>query len=246
MDLNWKQIVAESQTFAEILEKAGLAKAGAQYKSLKRFLIKNNLDFSHIRQGLDANRGRKLLPKVIDPKLIFVEKSKYSRNTAKRYLLKLKIKPYQCTICKQLPIWLGKPLTLILDHKNGVRNDHRIDNLRFLCPNCNSQSETFGGRNILWPQRERKVVLAEIKSRCPSKQELQELVWKEPATLIAKRFGVTDKAVTKWCKKLELDKPGPGYWAKQRKLRQTRDGIGRWIPLARIVAGGDASQEQEC
>jgi hypothetical protein len=36
---------------------------------------------------------------------------------------------------------------LELEHCNGVRNDHRIGNLKFLCPNCHSQTETFRGRN---------------------------------------------------------------------------------------------------
>lgn len=43
--------------------------------------------------------------------------------------------------------WNGKPLRLILDHINGVHGDNRPDNLRFLCPNCNSQQSTQGGGN---------------------------------------------------------------------------------------------------
>lgn len=45
-----------------------------------------------------------------------------------------------------LPTWNGKPLILTLDHRNGISNDHRLENLRWLCPNCNSQTETFCGR----------------------------------------------------------------------------------------------------
>ena len=45
------------------------------------------------------------------------------------------------------PKWAGKPLVLHLDHINGVNNDNRIENLRLLCPNCHSQSETYAGRN---------------------------------------------------------------------------------------------------
>ena len=53
----------------------------------------------------------------------------------------------QCVICKLGPIWRKKHLVMVLDHINGIRNDHRLENLRFLCPNCNSQTETFTGRN---------------------------------------------------------------------------------------------------
>jgi hypothetical protein len=45
-----------------------------------------------------------------------------------------------------LPIWNEKKLTLQLDHINGIRNDHRLENLRWLCPNCHSQTETFCGK----------------------------------------------------------------------------------------------------
>ena len=45
------------------------------------------------------------------------------------------------------PVWNGKNLTLILDHRNGVNVDNRPENLRFLCPNCDSQLPTKGGGN---------------------------------------------------------------------------------------------------
>src|SRR5262245_55394935 len=53
-----------------------------------------------------------------------------------------------CTLHTQVPTWNGRPLQLILDHSNGVNSDNRTSNLRFLCPNCDSQnSETRGGAN---------------------------------------------------------------------------------------------------
>jgi hypothetical protein len=44
-------------------------------------------------------------------------------------------------------VWNGKPLKLVLDHINGVNGDNRVENLQFLCPNCNSQQNTHGGSN---------------------------------------------------------------------------------------------------
>jgi len=44
-------------------------------------------------------------------------------------------------------MWNGEPLRLILDHENGVNSDNRPENLRLLCPNCDSQLLTRGGRN---------------------------------------------------------------------------------------------------
>ena len=52
---------------------------------------------------------------------------------------------YVCTICR-INEWQGQPLTLHLDHINGINNDNRFENLRLLCPNCHSQTETYGRR----------------------------------------------------------------------------------------------------
>ena len=65
----------------------------------------------------------------------------------KRYILALGVLPHLCGICGQPPEWNGKPLVLQIDHINGDCTDNRLENLRFLCPNCHSQTETFAGRN---------------------------------------------------------------------------------------------------
>ncbi|HLP94965.1 MAG TPA: HNH endonuclease signature motif containing protein [Saprospiraceae bacterium] len=53
----------------------------------------------------------------------------------------------ECYFYKNPCIWNGKELNLILDHIDGVAGDNRPENLRFLCPNCNSQQVTNGGGN---------------------------------------------------------------------------------------------------
>lgn len=52
-----------------------------------------------------------------------------------------------CVYYTQPLVWGGRPFKLILDHVNGVRLDNSPENLRFVCPNCESQLPTHGGRN---------------------------------------------------------------------------------------------------
>lgn len=74
----------------------------------------------------------------------FCEGSTASQASVRRSYKILGITPYICSICGQEPFWNGKALTLILDHKNGISNDSRVENLRWVCPNCNQQLETTG------------------------------------------------------------------------------------------------------
>jgi len=55
--------------------------------------------------------------------------------------------PYVCAECGQKPEWNGLLLNLPHDHKNGKPGDNRKENLRFLCPNCHTQTTTYCGRN---------------------------------------------------------------------------------------------------
>lgn len=54
----------------------------------------------------------------------------------------------KCSECGLGPNWNNKPLTLQVDHIDGDNQNNDLDNLRLLCPNCHSQTETFAGKNI--------------------------------------------------------------------------------------------------
>ena len=89
----------------------------------------------------------------MNPKLpsekVFVSNTNYPRHRLKERIIKENLLRYECKECGQGPMWKGKKLVLQLDHKNGVNNDHRMENLRFLCPNCHTQKDTYAAKNII-------------------------------------------------------------------------------------------------
>lgn len=136
-----------SFSFSEILKGLGLRAEGGNIRTLKSVLVERGIDYSHLRSGRGANRGRVLGPSPFRvSREVLVADSSTARSVVRRLVLRDGLVPYRCAVCSQEPLWRGSSLSLVLDHINGVFNDHRIENLRFLCPNCNSQQETFAGR----------------------------------------------------------------------------------------------------
>jgi len=68
------------------------------------------------------------------------------RSNIKRRLIAAGLLENRCEECG-LTEWLGERLTVQIDHINGVKADYRLENLRMLCPNCHSQTETYGQLN---------------------------------------------------------------------------------------------------
>ncbi len=95
-------------------------------------------------------RAGRIKPRPLRKPLELILKST-ARNTIKRRLLDAGILKNVCDECG-ISEWRGKRLAIQIDHVNGIRDDHRLENLRMLCPNCHSQTETFAARNRLRPK----------------------------------------------------------------------------------------------
>lgn len=144
------KVVKSSRSLAEVLKHFGYGTTGGSHSQLKLRLKQDAIDFSHIKLGAQCNVGRKFnfsLSKEEALQTIFKRNSSHGTKMARRYLLLYHLKPYTCATCGNAGQWQSKALTLELDHINGCCNDHRLVNLRFLCPNCHSQTETFGAKN---------------------------------------------------------------------------------------------------
>jgi hypothetical protein len=141
-----KELVARSQSLSDIVRAIGPVN-GNSFAVLKHRLETENIDHSHIQKGHGANSGRRFARPATPFEEILTKNSSYNRCWLKKRLLQSGKLIEKCACCDLGNEWHGKKLVLVLDHKNGIHNDNRIENLRLLCPNCNSQMDTFCGKN---------------------------------------------------------------------------------------------------
>ena len=106
--------------------------------------MKTKTSGKHVHGLVKYNQARKLSNETV-----FVENSTYPRHRLKERIIKQSIIDYKCSCCGNVGVYNDKPLSLQLDHINGINNDNRLDNLRFLCPNCHAQSDTYAAKNIV-------------------------------------------------------------------------------------------------
>lgn len=137
--------INSSNSMYDVLTTLNLRAAGGNYANLKRWADVHGLELPDYDRVASINNARIRL----DDETIFVKDSTYTNRSKLKSRLRKVWTDWRCTLCGVDEEWNGRPLTLQLDHINGVHNDHRIENLRLLCPNCHSQTNTFCSRNLL-------------------------------------------------------------------------------------------------
>ena len=137
------KILNESSSLKEVTINCGLSPNGSTaYQNIKRKILKLGLEIPKYNYFGDPNKNKRYLDAEV-----FVENSTYGREKIKYRIIKKKLLEYKCVECDNTGEWNGKKLSLQLDHKNGINNDNRLENLQFLCPNCHSQTNTYAGKN---------------------------------------------------------------------------------------------------
>lgn len=145
-------IVASSTSYYEVFRKLGLKPTGSANGRIRKIVQVLGLDTSHFL-GMGSNRGpdRKGGPKRLSWEQILVldrnDGRKEKVNVLRRALIESGILE-KCESCGLGPEWEDRPLCLQIDHRNGDSLDNRPGNPRFLCPNCHSQTDTFGSGNV--------------------------------------------------------------------------------------------------
>lgn len=145
-DEQFVELIKNSNNIAEVLFKLGYTVKGNSwgYSQIKQRMVDLNLDKKDFKGKSALVMGTK--QKEISADKLLRVNCKHARNVLRRCIVKNNLLLYKCAICG-LSEWNGKTLSLELDHINGINNDNRLENLRFLCPNCHSQTCTYGSRN---------------------------------------------------------------------------------------------------
>lgn len=216
-----QEIVKTSESISEVLVKIGYAKSGAAFKQFLKFSKDNDIDVSNLllpKKKVTQVRVAKSIEEVA------VENSTFDRASLKAKILKLGLKKYECEECGHPPLWRGKEIHLILDHINGVNNDHRLENLRFLCPMCNATLDTHGGKNNrIYKSCEEcggkyygvndkfcsmkcsskyiaKLNKKDRKANRPKFADLMLQIEESSFAAVGRKYGVTDNTIRKWVK----------------------------------------------
>ena len=158
-----QQIVSECTSMRELAKRCGYVSIGNNDHTIKKKLIEYNISISHFTGVAKGKVNR-------TDENVFCENSTASQATLRRHYIK-KFPQEICSICGQTTIWNNKPLTLTLDHINGKNHDNRIENLRWICPNCDRQLPTFAGHN---PAQYQNIVGQKLE--CSSQEKVENTI----------------------------------------------------------------------
>jgi len=122
------EAVEQSFSVVEVIEKLGIKQHGSNHERVREEINKRGLDTSHFDPHARRNTNSKV----------------EHRSVIRKRILKYNLLPYVCAKCGNDGTWCGTKLTLQLDHIDGNSKNNNLDNLRFMCPNCHTQTDTWG------------------------------------------------------------------------------------------------------
>ncbi|MFD0368765.1 HNH endonuclease [Streptomyces sp. NPDC127114] len=140
------EAVATSTNMCEVLRRLGVEVVGGQHTHISRHIKAYGIDVSHFRAP--SQQGKAWHPR--SPKNLLVEQAGAQARRIPRDRLAWAMTEsgtqQNCARCGMDAVWRGRPLPLEVDHIDGDWRNNRLENLRFLCPNCHSTTDSYRGR----------------------------------------------------------------------------------------------------
>ncbi|MEU6402137.1 HNH endonuclease signature motif containing protein [Streptomyces sp. NPDC046985] len=138
--------VSASTNMCDVLRRLGLEVVGGHHTHISRRIRACGIDTSHFREPPRAGRASpRRTPDALLVELPDAGARRVPGDRLKRALL-AEGREERCALCGAGAVWRGRPLPLEVDHIDGDWRDNRVGNLRLLCPNCHSTTDTYRGR----------------------------------------------------------------------------------------------------
>lgn len=226
---DFKNLIKNSKSRAEVLDKLKMRKSGASFKIINRRIKNDELDISHFITGGHSGNSKRICNEEL---FTYLDRDRSS--VIRNRIIKDKILQYKCQKCGVEDKWLNEIIILELDHIDGDRFNNKLENLRFLCPNCHSQTETFCGKRKKVKQL-RKCSCGNIinkfykKDNCaacqakineslikPSLEQLKLDIYTLDAEKLKKKYHVRISKIKNWCLEYNIEYPHKNYWRMRR------------------------------
>lgn len=243
----FRSLCVSCASFSEMLILLGLARVSSNYEAIRKRAESDGIVLS-FPSGLTARKGRRFPgQRRIPSDELFRRGTRHSGRTLKDRLLADGIVEDRCSVCGLEPVWMESPLVLRLDHIDGDTSNNERGNLRLICPNCDSQTPTFAGRNkwrldyeALAVRLGRQcqcggIIRSKTASSCtscsakmrgmdsrvvperPSAEVLLASVLSRGYSATGRTYGVSDNAIRKWLRGYGITPPAVGRGCKKRQ-----------------------------